>query len=174
MNKKSIYDIRTITSETGPHSFLTCIKLDHFLWAREKTDTIMWEYKTKYTCDRFVRMWKWNESVTSVKNSNAFVTPVKNSCEFFTDVTNTYDSFISVKDSHDFFTSVIRSHDICDKFTKKCVYKAFIFTAAYLPKHNNVLWKEKCWGDIPLFLRRPRIARTRRWVSRLNRKLFCP
>ena len=66
----------------------------------------------------------------------------KNPCEFFTDVTNTYDSFTSVKDSHEFFTSVIRSHDMCDKFIKKSIYNAFIFAAAYLPKHNNVLRKE--------------------------------
>ena len=57
-----------------------------------------------------------NESVASVKNSNALVTPVKNSCECFIDVTNTYDSFTSVKDSHELFTSVIRSHGMCDKF----------------------------------------------------------
>ena len=57
-------------------------------------------------------------------NSNVFVTPVK--------------------DSHDFFTSVILSHEMCDKFIKKSIYNAFIFSAAYLPKHNNVLWKEKC------------------------------
>ena len=74
-----------------------------------------------------------------MKNSNVFVTLVKNSCEFFTDVTNTYDSFTSVKDSHEFFTSVICSHDMCDKFIKESIYNAFVFTAAYLPKHNNVL-----------------------------------
>ena len=107
------------------------------------------------------------------KNSNVFVTPVKNSCELFTDVTNTYDFFTSVKDSHECFTSVIRSHDVW-LIHKKRIYNAFIFTAAYLPKHNNVLWKEKCGGDIRLFLRRLGIGRTRRWVSRLNRSLFFP
>ena len=74
-----------------------------------------------------------------MKNWNVFVTPVKNSCEFLTDVTNTYDSFTSVKDSHEFFTSAIRSHDTCDQLMKKSIYNVFIFTAAYLPKHNNVL-----------------------------------
>ena len=39
-----------------------------------------------HTCNRFVRMWMSNESVTSVKNLNVFVTPVKNSCESFTSV----------------------------------------------------------------------------------------
>ena len=61
-----------------------------------------------------------------------------------------------------------------DKFIKKIFVSAFIFTAAYLPKHKAVLWKEKWWGDIQLFLRRLGIGRTRRWVSRLNRILFCP
>ena len=127
-----------------------------------------------HTCDRFVRMWKSNESVISVKISNVFVTNVKNSCECFTDVTNTCESLTSVKDSHEFFTSVIRTHDMCDKFIKRSICNAFIFTAAYLPKHNTVLWKEKCWGDILLFIRRLGIGRIRRWVSRLNRNLFCP
>ena len=48
-------------------------------------------------------------------------------------------------------------------------FNAFIFTAAYHPKHNTVFWKEK-WGDIRLFLKRL----TQKWVSRLNRNLFCP
>ena len=61
-----------------------------------------------------------------------------------------------------------------DKFLKEVVVSAYMFTAAYLPKHKIVLWKEKCWGDIRLFLRRLGIGRTRRWVSRLNRNLFCP
>ena len=98
-----------------------------------------------------------------MKSSNVFVTPVKNSCEFVTDVTNTCKSFISVKDSHEFFKSVIRTHYMCDKFIKNSICNAFILTAAYLPKHNTVLWKEKCWGDIRLFLRRLGIGRTRRW-----------
>ena len=85
--------------------------------------------RTLHTCDRFVWIWKSNESVTSVKSSNLFVTPVKNSCDFFTLVTNTCESFTSVKDtcesftsvkdSHEFFTSVIRTHDMCDKYIKK-------------------------------------------------------
>ena len=57
---------------------------------------------------------------------------------------------------------------------KMSICNAFIFTAAYLPKHNTVLWKENCWGDIRMFLRRLGIGRTRRWVLRLNRNLFCP
>ena len=36
---------------------------------------------------------------------------------------------------------------------------------------TTLLWKEKCWGDIRLFLW---IGRTRRWVLRLNQNLFCP
>ena len=74
-----------------------------------------------------------------MKTSKVFVTPVKNLCEFFTDVTNMYHSFTYVKESHEFFTSVISSHDMCDKFIKKSIYNAFIFTAAYLPTHNNLL-----------------------------------
>ena len=97
-----------------------------------------------HTCDRFVRMWQSNESVSSVNNSNIFVTPVKNSCDMY------------------------------DKFIKKNICNAFIFTAAYLPKHNTVLWKEKCWGNILLLLWRLGIGRTRRWVSRLNRNAFRP
>ena len=80
-------------------------------------------------------MCKSNESITSVKNSNVFVTPVKNSCNFF----HRCDKFTSVKDSHEFFTTVMRSHDMCDKFIKMSICNALIFTAAYLPKHNNVL-----------------------------------
>ena len=72
------------------------------------------------------------------------------------------------------FTSVIHTHGMCDKFIKKSICNAFIFTAVYLPKHNTVLWKEKCWGDIRLYLRRLGIGRTRRWMSRLNRNLFYP
>ena len=83
-------------------------------------------------------------------------------------------AFSRVKDSHEFFTSVVRLHDMCDKFIKKNICNAFIFTAAYVPKHNNELWKEKCWGDIRLYLKRLGIGLTRRWVSRLNRSLFCP
>ena len=40
---------------------------------------------------------------------------------------------------YEFFTSVIRMHDMCDKFIKKSICNAFIFMAAYLPKHNTVL-----------------------------------
>ena len=126
-----------------------------------------------HTSDRFVRMWKSNESVISVKISNLFVTPVKNSCEFFTAVTNTCESFTSVKDSHEFFTFVIRTHGMCDKIIIKSTCNAFIFTAAYHPKHNTVFWKEKRWGNIWLFLSRLGIGRTRMWVARLNRNLFC-
>ena len=79
-----------------------------------------------------------NESVTS-ENSNLFVKHVKNSYEFFTVVTKTCESFTSVKDSHECFTSVIRTHDMCDKFIQKSMCNAFIFTAAYHPKHNTVL-----------------------------------
>ena len=53
-------------------------------------------------------------------------------CHTCEDVTNT-----EVKESYEFFTSVIRSYDICDKFIKKSIYNAFIFTAAYLPRHNG-------------------------------------
>ena len=80
-----------------------------------------------------------------------------------------------VKDSYDFFSSVIGTHDMCDKFIKKkSIWNAFIFTTAYLPKRNTMLSKENCWEDSRLFLRRLGIGRTRRWVSRLNRNLFCP
>ena len=36
---------------------------------------------------------------------------------------------------------------------------------AYLPKHNTVLWKEICWGDIRLFLRRLGLNRADMKVS---------
>ena len=117
-------------------------------------------------------MWKSNESVTSVKNSNVFVKPVKNSYEIFTYVTNTCKPFTYVKDSHDFFTSVIRTHDMCDKVIKKSICNAFMFTAAYLPKHNTVLWKEKCWGDIRLFLRRLGLGRTTRKIKDGRRRPY--
>ena len=65
---------------------------------------------------------------------------------FFPDVTNTCKSSTSVKDSREFFTTVIRTHDMCDKFLQR----VFLMRSYSRP----VLWKEKCWGDIRLFLMR--------------------
>ena len=45
----------------------------------------------------------------------------------------------------------------CDKFIKKkSICNVFIFTAAYLPKHNTVLWKEKRLRRHPVDLKETR------------------
>ena len=114
-----------------------------------------------------------NESVTSVKNSN-YLSHLWRIRTNFSQVWQIHaNPSLLWRTRTIFSTAVIRTHDVCDKFIKKSICNAFIFTAVYLPKHNTVLWKEKCWGDIRFFLRR-HIGRTRRWVSRLNRSLFCP
>ena len=99
--------------------------------------------------------------------------PICHTCVESVRIFHSCDKYVRMKDSHEFFTSVIRTHDMCDKFIKISICNAFIFTAAYHPKHNIVLWKEKCWGYIRLILRSLGIGRIRRWVSRLNRNLFC-
>ena len=133
--------------------------------------------------------------VTRVKNPFYFFTCVTNTCEFFTRITDSLECESQTNLSQAWKIRAYLSHlwrirancsqmwqihtkpslhSKCDTFIKKRICNTFIFTAAYFPKRNIVLWKEKCWGDIRLFLRRLRIGRTRMGVSRLNRNLFCP
>ena len=44
----------------------------------------------------------------------------------------------------------------CDKFIKKSIYNAFIFTAAYLPKHNKCVVKRKMLRRHPVVLKKTR------------------
>ena len=126
----------------------------------------------------FSRVWQIsaNSSYVWQIRSNVKVKRICHKCEKFERICHTYEEFVRIFHRCDkyvqinhfceglarIFISVIRTHDMCDKFIKKSICSAFIFTVAYLPKHNTVLWKEIYWGDIRLFLRRLGIGRTRR------------
>ena len=97
----------------------------------------------------FSHLWQISANSSHVWQirSNVKVKRICHKCEKFERICHTCEEFV-------------RIFPRCDKYVT--------------PEHNTALWKEKCWGDIRLFLRRLGIGRTRRWVSRLNQNLFCP
>ena len=145
----------------------TC--LSH-LWRSRSNFSHVWQI-----CADFSHVWqiRSNVKVKRICHKNEKFERSCDTCKAFVRFFHSCDKYVRILHfcvgSHEFFTSVIRTHDKCDKFIKRNICNTFIFTTAYLPKHNTVLWKEKCWGDIRLFLRRL----GRMWVSRLNRNLFC-